>query len=133
MKIKIGPVEVEQDSINDEVLFDRYKKEPKEVQKYLVEKSKYYDLTLKNIIAGKTMNMIKNFVISIAALIFFTGWSLYVFYVSKDAFTWQEMNLESTMTFILEALLILAICFLPVGLVAGFLKFVSKKASSKEE
>ena len=46
MKFKIGPVEV---------LFAEYKKSPKNVEKYLAEKSKFIDLTLKNLLAGKTM------------------------------------------------------------------------------
>ena len=133
MKIKIGPVEVEQDSIKDEVLFDRYIKEPKEVQKYLAEKSKYLDLSLKHLLAGKTMKMIRDSAFALAAGIFFVGWSLYVFYVSKDSFAWEELTFESTVTFILQAFLILGICFLPVGLVTGFFKLLSRRSAYKDD
>ena len=80
MKLKIGPVEIEQDSIKDEILFNEFKESPKEVEKYLLEKSKYFDLTLKNTIAGKTMKMITDFAMGLAGGIFFLGWSFYVFY-----------------------------------------------------
>ena len=132
MKIKIGPVEVEQDPIKDEVLYDKYKKDPKEVQKYLVEKSKYLDLSLKQLLAGKTMKMLRDSALAIAVGIFFIGWSLYIFYVSKDSFAWDELTLESTLIFILQAFLILGICFLPVGLVTGFFKFLSRRSAHKD-
>ena len=133
MRIKIGPVEIEQDSIKDEILFNEYKESPKNVEKYLVEKSKFYDLTLKNLIAGKTMRMIKNFFISIAGTIFFVGWSLYVFYISKDSFVWKEMNLETALSVVLQALLIIGICFLPLGLLAGYIKLTSRSALKNTE
>ena len=50
MKIKLGPVEIEQDSLKDEVLYSEFKKSPKEVEKYLAEKSKFFDLTLTDVI-----------------------------------------------------------------------------------
>ena len=37
MKIKLGPVEIEQDPIKDELLYNEYKESPKIVEKYLVE------------------------------------------------------------------------------------------------
>ena len=79
MKVKIGPVEIEQDSIKDEVLFEKYKKDPKHVQKYLEEKSKVFDLTLKHLIGGKTMKMVKDSAYAIITGIFFVGWSLYIY------------------------------------------------------
>ena len=133
MKVKIGPVEIEQDSIKDEVLFEKYKKDPKHVQKYLEEKSKVFDLTLKHLIGGKTMKMVKDSAYAIITGIFFVGWSLYIFYVSKDSFTWEELTLESTLTFILQAFLILGICFLPVGLVAGFFKILYRNSDHKDK
>ena len=131
MKIKIGPVEVEQDPIKDEVLFGHYKESPKEVEKYLDEKSKFLDLTIKNLIAGRTVKMIKDFIFSLVASVVFIGWSLYVFYVSKDAFVWEKLDLQTTFYILLQALLIIAICFLPVILIGGFIKLVSKLTERK--
>lgn len=131
MKIKIGPIEVEQDALKDEVLFNEYKNSPKEFEKYLNEKSKFLDITLKNIIAGKTMKMIRDFVLTIVAGIVFTGWSLYVFYISKDSFVWKEMNLETAVSVALQSLLIIGICFLPVILVGGFIKITGLIAARK--
>ena len=137
MKIKIGPIEIEQDSLKDEILYSEYKKSPKDVEKYLVEKSKFFDLTLKNTIAGKTMKMIKNFVFSIASAVFFVGWSLYVFYVSKDAFVWKQMSMDTVVSATLQALLILCICFLPLILINGFIALssvvFSKKSNNKNQ
>ena len=133
MKIKIGPVEIEQDSIKDEVLFAYYKESPKEVEKFLVEKSKFYDLTLKNIVAGKTMKMIRNFAFSIAGIVFFVGWSLYVFYASKDYFVWDKLSLDTAISVFLQAMLILGICLLPVGLIAIYMKLVSRRNSKNTE
>ena len=95
MKIKIGPIEIEQESVADNVLFEEYKKSEKDVTKYLEEKSKFFDLTLKNIIAGKTMKMIRDFIFTIIGGVVFIGWSIYVFYISKDSFVWNEMNLRN--------------------------------------
>ena len=131
MKIKIGPVEIEQDSLKDEILFNEYKQSPKDVEKYLVEKSKFFDLTLKNTIAGKTMKMIKNFIFSIASAVFFVGWSLYIFYISKDAFTWEQMNLQTAIFAVLQSLLILGICFLPLILINGFIALTSRDTSKQ--
>ena len=133
MKIKLGPVEIEQDSLKDEVLYSEFKKSPKEVEKYLAEKSKFFDLTLKNTLAGKTMKMIRSFIFSIGGLVFFVGWSLYVFYISKDAFVWDEMNLQTAILAILQSLLIIGICFLPLILVAGYVKIVNTINSKKEQ
>ena len=129
MKIKIGPVEIEQDSLKDEILYNEYKKSPKDVEKYLVEKSKFFDLTLKNTIAGKTMKMIKNFIFSIASAVFFVGWSLYVFYVSKDAFEWKQMSMDTVVSATLQALFILCICFLPLILINGYIALTSRESS----
>ena len=133
MKIKIGPVEIEQDSLKDEILFNEYKQSPKDVEKYLVEKSKFFDLTLKNTIAGKTVKMIKNFIFSIASAVFFVGWSLYVFYISKDAFTWNEMNLETAISAFLQSLLILGICFLPLILINGYIALTTRETSKSSD
>lgn len=126
MKIKIGPVEVEQDPIKDELLFPEYKESAKLVDRYLSEKGKVLDFTVKNLIAGKTVKMIRDFVITIVGGIIFTGWCLYVFWVSKDSFVWKEMSLHTVITVVLQALLIFFICFLPAGLVGGGLKTASK-------
>ena len=133
MKIKIGPVEIEQDSLKDEILFNEYKQSPKDVEKYLVEKSKFFDLTLKNTIAGKTVKMIKNFIFSIASAVFFVGWSLYVFYISKDAFTWNEMNLETAISAFLQSLLILGICFLFLILINGYIALTTRETSKSSD
>ena len=77
--------------------------------------------------------MIRNFIFSIAGTVFFVGWSIYVFYVSKDAFSWEEMNLQSAILAILQALLILTICFLPVMLIGGGIKVSTKINSKKSE
>ncbi|MBP3891672.1 MAG: hypothetical protein J6D29_05815 [Solobacterium sp.] len=131
MKIKIGPVEVEQDEINDATLFDKYQESPKEVEKYLVEKSRFYDLTLRNIIAGRTTRMVRDAIFTIIGGVFFTGWSLYVFYISKDAFEWQGMTLTTAISILLQALLVMGICFLPVVLIGGFLKILKYFSSKK--
>ena len=133
MKIKIGPVEIEQDSLKDEILYNEYKKSPKDVEKYLVEKSKFFDLTLKNTIAGKTMKMIKNFIFSIASAVFFVGWSLYVFYVSKDAFEWKQMSMDTVVSASLQALFILCICFLPLILINGYIALTSRESSKNSD
>lgn len=132
MKIKFGPVEFEQDALKDEILLEEYKKSPKEVEKYLKEKSKFYDETLKNIIAGKTMKTVRDFIFSIAGVVFFTGWSLYVFFVSKDAIVWDEVNAGNAFSVILQAFFIILICFMPVILVAGLIKIVNIIASRKK-
>ena len=132
MKIKLGPVEIEQDGLKDEVLYNEYKESPKTVEKYLGEKSKYFDLTIKNLIAGKTLKTIKNFIISVASWVFFVAWSLYVFWESKDAFVWNEFSLETIFGVLLQALLILGICFLPVVLVEGFFKLTSVISGRKK-
>lgn len=132
MKIKFGPVEFEQDALKDEILLEEYKKSPKEVEKYLKEKSKFYDETLKNIIAGKTMKTVRDFILSIAGVVFFTGWSLYVFFVSKDAIVWDEVNAGNAFSVILQAFFIILICFMPVILVAGLIKIVNIIASRKK-
>ena len=133
MRIKLGPVEIEQDPIKDDVLYNEYKESPKTVEKYLAEKSKFLDLSLKNIIAGKTMKMIIDFVFTIAGGIAFVGWALYVFYISKDSFVWKEMSLETFFSVILQAILIIVICFLPVILVAGCFMLTRRIRSKKEE
>ena len=133
MRIKLGPVEIEQDPIKDDVLYNEYKESPKTVEKYLAEKSKFLDLSLKNIIAGKTMKMIIDFVFTIAGGIAFVGWALYVFYISKDSFVWKEMGLETFFSVILQAILIIVICFLPVILVAGCFMLTRRIRSKKEE
>ena len=133
MRIKLGPVEIEQDPIKDDVLYNEYKESPKTVEKYLAEKSKFLDLSLKNIIAGKTMKMIIDFVFTIAGGIAFVGWALYVFYISKDSFVWKEMSLETFFSVILQAILIIAICFLPVILVTGCFMLTKRIRSKKEE
>lgn len=132
MKIKIGPVELEQDPIKDEVLFNDYKESPKTVEKYLAEKSKYFDMTLKNILVGKTMRAVRNFLLSVAGTVFFVGWSLYVFYISKEHFVWKEPSLQNTINVILQALLILGICLFPVAFLGGFFKLSSKKANKEK-
>ena len=132
MKIKLGPVEIEQDGLKDEVLYNEYKESPKTVEKYIGEKSKYFDLTIKNLIAGKTLKTIKNFIISVASWIFFVAWSLYVFWESKDAFVWNEFSLETIFGVLLQSLLILGICFLPVVLVEGFFKLTSVISGRKK-
>ncbi len=124
MKLKIGPIEIEQDSIKDDLLFNEYKKSPKEVEKYLLEKSKYFDLALKNTIAGKTMKTITDFALSLAGGVFFLAWSFYVFYSSRDLFVWKEMDLASAFFVLLEALLIIGICLLPVALSGGLTMLV---------
>ena len=133
MRIKLGPVEIEQDPIKDDVLYNEYKESPKTVEKYLAEKSKFLDLSLKNIIAGKTMKMIIDFVFTIAGGIAFVGWALYVFYISKDSFVWKEMSLETFFSVILQAILIIVICFLPVILVTGCFMLTRRIRSKKEE
>ena len=132
MKIKFGPVEFEQDALKDEILLEEYKKSPKEVEKYLKEKSKFYDETLKNIIAGKTMKTVRDFIFSIVGVVFFTGWSLYVFFVSKDAIIWDKINVGNAFSVILQAFFIILICFMPVILIAGFLKIINIIASRKK-
>lgn len=132
MKIKLGPVEIEQDPIKDELLYNEYKESPKIVEKYLVEKSKYFDLTLKNIIAGKTMKMIRDTVFSIAGSVAFVGWIIYVFYVSKDSFVWKEISPEATFLVVVQALLIIGICFLPVLLVVGCFTVKNKISASRK-
>ena len=131
MKLKIGPVEIEQDSIKDEILFNEFMESPKEVEKYLLEKSKYFDLTLKNTIAGKTMKMITDFAMGLAGGIFFLGWSFYVFYSLRDVFVWQEMNLSTAFSVLLESLMIIFICLLPVILIMGFMKIVKYYSNRK--
>ena len=131
MKLKIGPVEIEQDSIKDEILFNEFKESPNEVEKYLLEKSKYFDLTLKNTIAGKTMKMITDFAMGLAGGIFFLGWSFYVFYSLRDVFVWQEMNLSTAFSVLLESLMIIFICLLPVILIMGFMKIVKYYSNRK--
>ena len=137
MKIKIGPIEVEQDAIKDEVLYNEYKQSPKDVEKYLNVKSKVLDLTMKNVIAGKTMKMIFEFVFSIIGSVVFGAWSIFVFYTSKDAFVWKEMNLQTAFSVLLQALLIIFICFLPVILLGGFYKlytfFAARNKVKKDE
>ena len=137
MKIKLGPIEVEQDVIKDESLFEVYKDSPKDVEKYFEEKSKILDLTLKNIIGGKTMKMIRDFVFTMIAGIAFIGWSGYVFYVSKEVFVWEELTVETAITLFLQALMIIFICFLPVIIVGGFFKLVglfsNMRKTGKEE
>lgn len=133
MKIKLGPIEIEQESLSDELLLNEYKKSKEDVEKYLEEKSKYFDLTLKNIIGGKTVKMIKDFVLTIIGGVVFVGWSIYVFYISKDAFVWKEMNLETTFYILIQALLIIFICLLPVMLISGFLQIVNKISSLKDK
>ena len=125
MKLKIGPVEIEQEAIKDEVLFNEFKESPKMVEKYLDEKSKYFDLALKNTIDGKTMKMIRDFALGLVGGVFFLGWSFYVFYESKDLINWNEISLETALEGLMIALLILFICFLPIILVGGFLKITS--------
>ncbi len=132
MKIKLGPVEIEQDGLKDEVLYNEYKESPKTVEKYLDEKSKYFDLTIKNLIAGQTLKTIKNFIVSVASWVFFVAWSIYVFWESKDAFVWNEFSLETIFGVLLQALLILGICFLPVVLVEGFFKLASVISGRKK-
>ena len=132
MKIKFGPVEFEQDALKDEILLEEYKKSPKEVEKYLKEKSKFYDETLKNIIAGKTMKTVRDFIFSIVGVVFFTGWSLYVFFVSKDAIVWDEVNAGNAFSVILQAFFIILICFMPVILIVGLIKTVNIIASRKK-
>jgi hypothetical protein len=131
MKLKIGPVEIEQDSIKDDILFNEFKESPKEVEKYLLEKSKYFDLTLKNTIAGKTMKMITDFALGLAGGIFFLGWSFYVFYSSRDVFVWQEMNVSTAFSVFLGSLMILFICLLPVILILSFLKILKYFSNRK--
>ena len=132
MKIKLGPVEIEQDGLKDEVLYNEYKESPKTVEKYIGEKSKYFDLTIKNLVAGKTLKTIKNFIVSVASWVFFVAWSLYVFWESKDAFVWNEFSLETIFGVLLQSLLILGICFLPVVLVEGFFKLTSVISGRKK-
>ena len=131
MKIKIGSIEIEQESLSDEILFKEYEKSQKDVEGYLEEKSKFFDLTLKNIIAGKTMKMIRDFIFAIIGGVVFIGWSVYVFYVSKDAFVWNEMNLETIIYIFLQALLLIFICLLPVILISGFLKRSAQSSGNK--
>ena len=133
MKIKLGPIEIEQESLSDELLLNEYKKSKEDVEEYLEEKSKYFDLTLKNIIGGKTVKIIKDFVLTIIGGVVFVGWSIYVFYISKDAFVWKEMNLETTFYILIQALLIIFICLLPVMLISGFLQIVNKISSLKDK
>lgn len=133
MKIKLGPIEIEQESLSDEILLNEYKKSKKDVEKYLEEKSKYFDLTLKNIIGGKTVKMIKDFVFAIVGGVVFVGWTIYVLYISKDAFVWKEMNLETTFYILIQALLIIFVCLLPVMLISGFLQIVNKIPSFKDK
>lgn len=134
MKIKLGPVEIEQDPIKDELFFDEYKKSPKAVEKYLEEKSKLFDLSLKNIIAGRTTRLIMDAAFSIAGGVAFVGWIIYVFYVSKDSFVWEELGPQTVLSVLLQALLILFICFLPVILIGvGFLIRAKVKGSKKPE
>ena len=137
MKIKIGPIEVEQDVVKDEALFEVYKNSPKDVEKYFEEKSKILDLTLKNIIGGKTMKMIRDFVFTLIAGIAFIGWSGYVFYVSKEVFVWEELTIGTAITLFLQALMIIFICFLPVIIIGGFIKlfelFSNMRKAKKEE
>lgn len=132
MKIKIGPIEIEQESVADNVLFEEYKKSEKDVTKYLEEKSKFFDLTLKNIIAGKTMKMIRDFIFTIIGGVVFIGWSIYVFYISKDSFVWNEMNPETIIYVFLQSLLIIFVCLLPVMLISGFIKIVAKVSGIRE-
>ena len=135
MKVKIGPVEIEQDAIKDEILYNEYKESPKTVEKYLAEKSKFYDMTLKHIIAGKTTKMVRDFIFTIAGGVLFTGWVLYVLYISRDAFVWKEISLNTAFTVIMEVLLMMVVCFMPAGLVGGCLKlfsmFNSRRAAKK--
>ena len=133
MKIKLGPIEIEQESVSDEILLNEFKKSKKDVEEYLEEKSKFFDLTLKNIIGGKTVKMIKDFVFTIIGGIAFIGWSVYVFYISKDAFVWNEMDLGTIIYIFLQALLIIFICLLPVLLISGFLQIVNAISSHKEK
>ena len=132
MKIKIGPVELEQDPIKDEVLFNDYKESPKTVEKYLAEKSKYFDMTLKNVLDGKTMRTFKNFLFFVLGTVFFVGWSLYVFYISKDHFVWKEPSLQNTINVFLQTFLILGVCLFPVVFLGGFFKLSSKKADKEK-
>lgn len=124
MKIKLGPLEVEQDALKDEILYPEYKESPEKVEKYLAEKSKVLDMTLKNTIAGKTVGMIIESILTLVGGIFFVGWSVYVFYTSRDVFIWKEFTLGTAITFFLQALLIMFICFLPVFLIAGVIAIV---------
>ena len=133
MKIRIGPVEVEQNPIQDETLFNEYKESPEVVEKYLVEKSKFLDLTLKNTIAGKTMKMIRDFFYTLVGSVAFIGWAVYVFYVSKDAFVWEEMSPETAISVFLQALLVIFICFLPVMIITGLVKAASKISSLRNK
>ena len=133
MKIKLGPVEVEQDAIKDETLYEEYKKSPKEVEKYLAQRSKQLDLTLQSLITGKTVKAIRDFIFTIIGGIIFAAWSIYVFYVSKDAFVWKEMNFNTVVSVILQALLIIVICFLPAALVGGGLKTSEKIRNMQEK
>ena len=79
------------------------------------------------------MKMIIDFVFTIAGGIAFVGWALYVFYISKDSFVWKEMSLETFFSVILQAILIIAICFLPVILVTGCFMLTKRIRSKKEE
>ena len=133
MKLKIGPVEIEQEAIKDEVLFNEFKESPKMVEKYLDEKSKYFDLALKNTIDGKTMKMIRDFALGLVGGVFFLGWSFYVFYELKDLINWNEISLETALEGLMIALLILFICFLPIILVGGFLKITSYFSARKKK
>ncbi|MBO7677283.1 MAG: hypothetical protein J6S49_07195 [Erysipelotrichaceae bacterium] len=138
MKLKIGPVEIEQEAMKDDVLFNEFKESPKLVGKYLEEKSKYFDLALKNTIDGKTMKMIRDFALGLVGGVFFLGWSFYVFFESKDLFEWNGMTLGTALAGLMTALLVLFICFLPVILVGGFMKVASyfstkKKKNAKKE
>lgn len=138
MKLKIGPVEIEQEAMKDDVLFNEFKESPKLVGKYLEEKSKYFDLALKNTIDGKTMKMIRDFALGLVGGVFFLGWSFYVFFESKDLFEWNGMTLGTALAGLMTALLVLFICFLPVILVGGFMKVAAyfstkKKKNAKKE
>ena len=132
MKLKIGPVEIEQEAMKDDVLFNEFKESPKLVGKYLEEKSKYFDLALKNTIDGKTMKMIRDFALGLVGGVFFLGWSFYVFFESKDLFEWNGMTLGTALAGLMTALLVLFICFLPVILVGGFMKVAAYFSTKKK-
>lgn len=128
MKLKIGPIEIDHDPIKDEVLFAAFKESPKDVDKYLAERSKFFDLALRNLIAGRTMRMIRDFIYTLFGGAVFIGWSIYVFFVSKDAFVWKELSLENVIYILLQAFLVIFVCLLPIILIGGFLKSASMLA-----
>ena len=123
MKIKIGPVEVE-DNIDDEIFYKRFKEDEERTNKYLDMKSHYLDKAINNTLKGASVKTLWVYLEAICFAI------LYCFWVFK-AISLTYDNIKQGQAILNSVIFLIAVIAIPLIAIRVIIWIIKKCSSAK--